>query len=1112
EEIAPAEPIDEEFEPSIEDAAALFDDAAPATIEAADPESSLESAAEFFAPEEPAYVESSPSVEDATALFQDAAESETEVFVTEEIAPAEPIDEEFEPSIEDAAALFDDAAPATIEAADPESSLESAAEFFAPEEPAHAESFPSVEDVTALFQDAAESETEVFVTEEIAPAEPIDEEFEPSIEDAAALFDDAAETPTEAADPESESLESAAAFFVDEAVVAEEIEPGESASESSPQAAESDSAEQIEPVLPERLPTEFTHPQPRLPQQHENYATFITEAQDLLQTLEQELLALTPPAGPAEFQSLMRITHTLKGAAANVGQDTIQTIAHNLETVFRALLTPEVVLDAEIKTLLYRNYELLRLALQQELVQDHSHDAQLLQQATDILDQLQAQFGDATAELPAPPPAAELGFDLTEAIFETGVEARLKDFEALLARQPTPAKIQAYWHNQVDVFCRVADSLSLPGFRAVVEAGETAIATHPDQTLIIAPLLLANLRAAQAQILEGDRALTTQSNRTVSGSVSPELAHWLTPDHADASEPLDELDATPDVTPVPEQVVLASDLTPAKSEQPGSQPSSWAAPTPASDLAELVTAAPTSASVLSKSLRIDLTQLEQINHLVGELRINQNQMVLRDRQVQDVVHQLDTDLQQHRHTLQQLQASLPAEQQPALLGKAIDQTHRLKEGTNDLTVLIRNTDASLEREQQLAKQLQDQMDSARMVPLASMLKRFPPMVKQLALIHKKPVELHLQGTDVCVDKTLLENLYDALLHLVRNAFDHGLESAEQRRQADKPEQGNITIAAANQGNRTVIRVQDDGQGLNVAQICERAVARGLLSAEAAQNLKQQDLQQQSLKYQDLQERLPAPSQLEARLLDLLCTPGFSTVTAVSELSGRGVGLDVVKTQLAKIKGQLQVQSQPGQGCCFTLQIRESLLNARLLICQAGQAVYGFVTNEIEQVLIPGAKLRSLAGQKVLDWNQADQTYTVPIYGLAELFPPPNRWSGFPIEPNPEPNPALNSEPNPEPSNPDPTHPGELAPILTPQRDTCPVLLLRSPAGLVGLEVTQIWDEQELVIKPIAATIVPPSYVYGCTVLTNGQLALVLDGVLLVQWAQQQGLRRVQGDR
>lgn len=836
------------------------------------------------------------------------------------------------------------------------------------------------------------------------------------------------------------------------------------------------------PQEPTATPTPST-PEVDSPTQPEGYQYFVTEAQDLLQTIEQELMALSPQATTAEIYSLMRATHTLKGAAANVRQETIKAIAHNLEDAFRAMLAPEAAIDAELQALLYEDYELLRLAVCQELTSEPIETANLHHRAADIANRLRLKLGDCFEHQPPLPSSSEMGFDLTQSIFEVGVQERLDELSQILTAEATPARVQAAWESQADVLIGLAESLVLPGFQAIVVAGNDAIAQHPDHILAIAPILLANLQVAQQQILAGDR--------TSGGTVSPALQQWLDSFTPPTTEkPSSAPEQQPEITPIPSQVTLASDLWSKPDRPEGKLSEAHAMPLTFPDDVDAIvpevepegdkTQSLASTKAQPKTLRIELEQLEYLNHLVGELLINQNQLMLRDGQFQDAVQKLADWIRQHRRTLFKLRDTLPrgsnrSNTQPTpaqrLLFAAIEETSQISQASEDLNLLVRTTAATLEREHRLSKQLRDNMEAARMMPLAALLKRFPPMVKQLAFIHKKPVALQLKGTEVLIDKTVTENLYDALLHLVRNAFDHGIEPAEERRLASKPTTGSITITAFNQGNRTIIEIEDDGQGLDVQRICQRAVDRDLLTPAEAQ-------------------RLVHSGQPDARLLQLLCEPGFSTTTQVSDLSGRGVGLDVVKTQLQPMKGVLQVRSQPGGGTCFIIQIREALLNARLVICRAGHSVYGFVANEIEQVLIPGEQLRWIAGQKVLDWNQDNAECTIPVYELAGLFSLSARLTQTTAYQ------ALNEQ-------------GELEPVLTTTAGVHPIMLLRTPDGLIGLEVNQILEEQELVIKPISAAVTPPPYVYGCSILADGRLILVLDGAMLVQQTQLKGMRVIQ---
>jgi chemotaxis protein histidine kinase CheA len=184
---------------------------------------------------------------------------------------------------------------------------------------------------------------------------------------------------------------------------------------------------------------------------------------------------------------------------------------------------------------------------------------------------------------------------------------------------------------------------------------------------------------------------------------------------------------------------------------------------------------------------------------------------------------------------------------------------------------------------------------ARMLPLAEIFGRFPRVLRQLEVSHNKRVELELQGTEVLVDKLVAQKLYDPLLHLVRNAFDHGIESSNLGKNAGKPQKGQIAISASHRGRHLVIEVRDDGQGLDFDKIRQRAVEL-LFSPERVSALN------------------------EAQLTDLLFEPGFSTAAQVNDLSGRGVGLDVVRAQLDSLQGSVGVESEAGKGTTFTLQI------------------------------------------------------------------------------------------------------------------------------------------------------------------------------------------------
>jgi chemotaxis family two-component system sensor histidine kinase/response regulator PixL len=283
------------------------------------------------------------------------------------------------------------------------------------------------------------------------------------------------------------------------------------------------------------------------------------------------------------------------------------------------------------------------------------------------------------------------------------------------------------------------------------------------------------------------------------------------------------------------------------------------------------------------------------------------------------------------------------------------------------------------------------------------------------------------------------------VHLVRNAFDHGIETPDVRRQHGKAEQGKIEIRAYHQGSQTIIEVRDDGRGVNLERIRTKALEMGLLTPEQAATTD--------------------PSQL----LELLFEPGFSTASQVSQLSGRGVGLDVVRAQLRSLKGSVTLTSEPGQGTVFTLRIPLTLTIAKLLVCFIGTNAFAFPSDSIAEILIPQPEqVKQSGGKRFLHW----QGQIVPTYHLSQLL----RYAC----------------PLPE------TQPSQaLAAVPTPDDWASPMLLLEQDDQMLALEVDRLVTEQELVIKPFGGAIAPPSYVYGCTILGDGCLMPVIDAAGLL---------------
>jgi chemotaxis family two-component system sensor histidine kinase/response regulator PixL len=482
------------------------------------------------------------------------------------------------------------------------------------------------------------------------------------------------------------------------------------------------------------------------------------------------------------------------------------------------------------------------------------------------------------------------------------------------------------------------------------------------------------------------------------------------------------------------------------------------------------------------SVRVDLDRLERMNNLVGELTINRNSLALQNEQLQENVFELAQKCLRFRGVTKQLRSisdqmllearlsripstgknhtsldrdadtefdTLELDSYNLLyssLQEVLEEMMQLEESVEDITIFAQQSNRTISSQRQMLGQMRDELMWVRMLPLEQILQRFPRILRDLSSKYHKSVDLKLKGTGVLVDKAVLEKLSDPLLHLLRNGFDHGIEEPEVRTQQGKSAIGSIEIQAYYQGNQTVIEVKDDGKGLDLARISQKGIEQGLISPQEA------------------------ASASKERLFELIFEPGFSTASQVSELSGRGVGMNIVRSQVETLKGKISVTSDPGRGSTFTLRLPLTLTIAKLLICSLGLTAFAIPSDSIEEIVIPTTEQIKLAnGRQFL----ALKNKLIPIYVLPEILA-----YNCPI--------------------PDSDSSSKAFKTIAPPEDwAAPLLLLRRGQQLYALEVVSLLSEQELVIKPYGKAIAPPSFSYGCTILSDGSLIPAFDGSALI---------------
>jgi chemosensory pili system protein ChpA (sensor histidine kinase/response regulator) len=377
-------------------------------------------------------------------------------------------------------------------------------------------------------------------------------------------------------------------------------------------------------------------------------------------------------------------------------------------------------------------------------------------------------------------------------------------------------------------------------------------------------------------------------------------------------------------------------------------------------------------------------------------------------------------------------------------GDMMEAIVQIQEATNDFEIYLTDTEKLNRELSRTSKLMQKNLNQVRMRPFSDLLKLFPRALRDLEIQYNKKVELQTKGGSTLLEKTVLETLNDPLLHLLRNAFDHGIENTETRKKLGKPEVGTIKITAAYRGNQTVITVSDDGKGIDLAKIRDKVQKKlGLDPEEIAQTTQKE-------------------------LLDLIFEPGFSTSEQVTDLSGRGVGMDVVRHAIEKIGGNIVVETKQGEGTKFILTVPFTLSVVRVLLVETQKMLLAFPSNAVEEVnLLDANIIVEKEGKEFLNWDEAEEN-RLPLIRL-------NQYLKF-----------AHSTPNFD---------TEAIPVISEPT----LLMIEQENDLVALMVDRYWGEQEVAIRPVEGKLKMPPGFTSCTILGDGRVVPLIDAVELLNW-------------
>ncbi|EZP78059.1 CheA signal transduction histidine kinase [Parageobacillus genomosp. 1] len=339
---------------------------------------------------------------------------------------------------------------------------------------------------------------------------------------------------------------------------------------------------------------------------------------------------------------------------------------------------------------------------------------------------------------------------------------------------------------------------------------------------------------------------------------------------------------------------------------------------------------------------------------------------------------------------------------------------------------------TVERMSRISSDLQTIILNMRMVPVETVFNRFPRMVRQLARELGKKVNLEIIGAQTELDRTVIDEIGDPLVHLLRNAIDHGIETPDVRRASGKPEEGTVKLKAYHSGNHVFIEIEDDGAGIKREKVLQKALDRGIISQQNIANL------------------------TDKQVYELIFAPGFSTADHISDISGRGVGLDVVKSTIESLGGTVTVDSEEGKGSIFSIQLPLTLSIISVLLVEIQQEKYAIpLSSIIETAIIKKEDILHAHNQQVIDFRGK----VVPLVFLKDIFE---------------------------------------VPAAEEEEEVVSVVIVRKGEKMAGLVVDSFIGQQEVVLKSLGNYLTSVFAISGATILGDGQVALIIDCNALIK--------------
>ena len=820
---------------------------------------------------------------------------------------------------------------------------------------------------------------------------------------------------------------------------------------------------------------------------------FLEEALDYIKTLESGLYNISDHAVDSKnIDEILRCAHSLKGGAALMEYYKLSDYAHRFEDFLKILKIGKVSPDNEIESLFLSVVDYL-FELVNNYIQKHIDKYSDIEAKIEtVLKQLHELLGNFNPEDEQILLAQNSEMDENEMkifFFETEVEDSLTRLENL--RKQNDINFDDDFSNFLIELSGLAQMIDLSSLTDFCESVELTLQNLPESKDIVITSALQELRkiqalvlAKQTQFLPTEFSLNPETSTEffidetdylskLQNSQELEIENWL--DIKNQSETLELLEdkeenlklipseaetISPSLTEIDDRKKISNkeeNIVTKEQENNQQEHKNRNIKVSASKLREL--------EILFNELNIDKnaldSELKNIRILLNNLRDKLNYLEKNNFQLRTLYDQVSvpslkaaskkTESISHLANISSQISSFDVLEMDkysnwhVLAGEMMENIVQIKEIRNDLDIHLTDAEVVQRNFKHTSKLMQKNLTQVSMRPFSDLLQEFPRALRQMERDYGKQVNFKVQGSNILIEKNILASLNDTLLHLFRNAFDHGIETPEVRKQNGKSPKGTIEISAVYRGNKTVITVKDDGKGIDLNKIITKVKQMGWDDHDIAQIS-------------------------EKELLNLIFEPGFSTSTQVTDLSGRGVGMDVVKNNLKEIGGDITVETKLGFGTTFFLSVPLTLSLVRVLLVEVNKMLLAFPSNLVEEVELLDDDLTFLNSQYIYEQNDGeyfdDEAEKIRLVDLRDYL-------------------HLNYLP----------HSLEIDEI--PLINQPMLLIVKKNDDLIGLKVDRYWGEQEVSIRQVENYLPLPQGFSGCTILGNGKIIPLVDTIELI---------------